>query len=544
MSLAISLGAIFAFVIVITLPFSNQAFHIDDAIFWDFARTNLESPLQQHINNYNLVGEETAQWHDTHPPLNQTYLATVMYLTGSDSESPLHLAFILFPLVTGFSMFFLARRFTGNALLATLLLLGTTVIMTLSHTLMADVPMLAFWLAAAATYIYGVDRDDWRLLVLAGVFSMLAVMTGYQALALSPLFLFYAWLNGQLTWKTALPAAAPVLALLAHALASLAVYGTLPRFSHVRGLSMAGGNVFRRVEGLLVQFGGASVFPLFIIGFLCLRRRRYMALAPIMGIAIVLGLYHFKDGFTLMSTILFIIFMSAGSFALFAIASETVMQIRNAVKKLPIDRDYLFLGLWLLGLMAAVSILLPHTPAKYTLPILAPLVLILVREAEAGFKSEKTARTTIAACLILTLIVANAVSAADYRLARSYKDFAFDLSQNHETDGTVWFIGEWGFRHYMESQGYRYLTSANEEVAEGDLVVKPQVADWPLADTVASRMQLVDVTETEWNFPVRVMNTEANAGFYGSYWGMLPYAMTDAPVERFSVYRIGPPAGR
>ncbi|MFA5809962.1 MAG: hypothetical protein WC935_06475, partial [Thermoleophilia bacterium] len=403
----------------------------------------------------------------------------------------------------------------------------------------ADVPMLALWLAAAAAYIHGVDRDDWRLLALAGIFSMLAVMTGYQALALCPLFLFYSWLNGRLSWKTALPAAAPILGILAHSLASLAVYGTLPRFSHVRGLSLTEANVFKRVEGVLVQFGGASVFPLFIIGFLCLRRRRYLALPPIVGAAIVLGLYHFNDGFTLTSAILFIIFMAAGCVALFAIASETVIQIRNAVKKLPVDRDYLFLGSWLLVMTAAVSILLPHTPAKYTLPILAPLVLILLREAEAGIKSEKTARNLIAACLILTLIVANAVSAADYRLASSYKDFALDLSQNYETEGTVWFIGEWGFRHYMESQGYRYLTSANEEVAEGDLVVKPEVADWPLAGAVASRMQLVDRTEIEWSFPVRVMSTESNAGFYGSYWGMLPYTVTGAPVERFSVYRIG-----
>ncbi|MFA5802802.1 MAG: glycosyltransferase family 39 protein [Thermoleophilia bacterium] len=542
LSLAISLGAILAFVLAITLPFSNQALHIDDAIFWDFAKTNLESPFQQHINNYNLVGEETAQWRDTHPPLTQTYLAGVMYLTGSDSESPLHLAFIIFPMITGVSMFFLARRFTSNALLATMLLLGTPVIMTLSHTLMADVPMLAFWLVAAATYIYGVDRNDWRLLALAGVFSMLAVMTGYQALALCPLFLLYAWLNGRLNLKTALPAAAPLFALFALALVSFTIYGTLPRLSHVRGLSVAGTNVIKRAEGILVQLGGASVFPVFIIGFLCLRRRRYLALLPVMAFVIILGLSHFNDGFTLMSTILFIIFMGAGSFALFAISSEIVIQSMNALKKMPIDRDFLFLGSWVLMMAAAVIIMLPHTPAKYTLPILAPLVLILVRETESGVKSEKTARTIITTCLVLTLVVANAVSVADYQLARSYREFAFDLNQNYETSGTVWFIGEWGFRHYMESQGYRYLTSTNDQVAEGDLVVKPQFGGWPLAETVTSRMKLLDSTETDWSFPVRVMSPESNAGFYGSYWGMLPYSITDAPLERFAVYRIGPSA--
>jgi hypothetical protein len=35
----------------------NQAFHIDDAIFWDFAKLNVDSPLQQSLPDYRLMGE-------------------------------------------------------------------------------------------------------------------------------------------------------------------------------------------------------------------------------------------------------------------------------------------------------------------------------------------------------------------------------------------------------------------------------------------------------------------------------------------------------
>src|SRR5665811_431509 len=105
-ALVLSLVVVLAFVLLITLPFAGQAFHIDDAIFWDFARQTLETPFQQHLHDYQLMGVDFPEFRDTHPPLDQLYLAAIMRVTGSHSELPLHLGFIIFPVTAGLSMFY------------------------------------------------------------------------------------------------------------------------------------------------------------------------------------------------------------------------------------------------------------------------------------------------------------------------------------------------------------------------------------------------------------------------------------------------------
>jgi len=543
LTLALSLGAVFAFVLLITLPFANQAFHIDDAIFWDFAKLNLESPLQQDLPEYRLMGVEIPNWRDTHPPLDQLYMSAIMRVTGSDAELPLHLGFIIFPAITGISMFFLARRFTRNALPATLLLLATPAIMAASHTLMGDLPMTALWMAATALYISGVDRDSGWLLALAGLTAMLAVFAGYQALALILLLPAYSWLKGRLNWKTGLPLLLPVAGFGAYALYSLARYNALPRFKHAKGLSIEGSSVLARIEGNLLQLGGASVFPLILAGVFCLRRRRWLMLAPIIAAASGLALYYYNSisNFPLATAALFVLFLSTGALVIIAIWSEVQVQLVQVFKDRRADTDFFFLAFWFFVMFAAIALLLPHATAKYMLPFLAPLILLFFREIEAGIKSASVLTGVFVAAVALTFLAGTAVSAADYQLAQTYKDFAQDLGDRYHPEGTVWFVGEWGFRHYMEAEGYRYLTSASTAPREGDLVVRVGLMDWPLDHSVTDQLSLVGSSAAESGSPLRVMSLPANAGFYGTHWGKLPFTFSVLPVERLDVYRVGPP---
>ncbi|MHB8176480.1 MAG: hypothetical protein ACYDG7_07990, partial [Thermoleophilia bacterium] len=111
LALLVSLGCVLAFVLLITLPFIGQALHLDDFLFWDFARNNLDHPLQQHLSGFHLMGQNVARFRDTHPPVDELYLSLIMRVTGStDSAVAMHLGFIIFPLITGLSMFFLSRR--------------------------------------------------------------------------------------------------------------------------------------------------------------------------------------------------------------------------------------------------------------------------------------------------------------------------------------------------------------------------------------------------------------------------------------------------
>lgn len=544
--LALSLGVILAFVLLLTAPFAGQAFHIDDAIFWDFARHSLDVPFQQHIPDYKLMGVEITEFRDTHPPVDQLYLAAIMRVSGSDSEWPLHLGFMIFPVITGFSMFFLARRFTHNALLATLLLLATPAVMTSSHTLMGDLPMTAFWLAAMTAYIYGVDRNDTFLLAVAGVAAALAVFTGYQALALIVLLPAYAWMRRRpdggsaLTWKTGWPLLLPVLGFGAYALYSLYRYGALPRFKHARGLSLGGSSVLYRIEGNLVQLGGAAIFPLFAAGAYCLKRRRWMLLLPVSAGAAALSYYYYTHiiFFPLATAVLFAVFLAAAGMIFFSISGESWVQLVSAVRRRQVDTDFVFLAFWLLGMMSMVMLLLPHATAKYGLPFLAPLVLLFFRELESGIRSAATVSLVAALAVAVTFTAGVAVSAADNRLAQAYKDYSVGFEERYQPEGQVWFVGEWGLRHYMEAEGYRYLTSASTEPAEGDLIVRAGLMDWPLAGSVVERLELVDSAGVQSDNPIRVMNFPANAGLYGSYWGKLPFTFSNRAVETFDVYRV------
>ena len=538
---AASLGAILLFVVLITLPFSGQALHIDDAIFWDFARANLESPLSIDLPDYRLMGDEIASFRDTHPPLVSLYMAAIMNLAGSESVAALHIGFMLFPAIAGISMFYLGRRFTRNALLAALLLLATPAFMVMSHNFMGDVPMMALWLAATAAYVYGVDRDSAGLLASSGLLAALAVFTGYQALALILLLPLYALLSGRLSIKTALPVLLPALAFAWFAFYNLSYFGALPRFTHARGLSMDGDHLTGRVLGIMLQMGGASVFPLFMAGLFSLRRKRFLLLPLIAEAAAILGLHQYNpDGYPRATLILFILFMTAALAAVTAIVVEGAIQVVRAVSHRQVDTDFAYLALWLLAMMAGVIVLLPHATAKYLLPFLAPLILLLLKDTEAVVRSKKAVSGILIAATVMTFVTGMAVSAADSQWAQSYRHYAEGVGERLQPKETVWFVGEWGFRHYMEAQGYRYLASSNSSPAEGDIIVRSGFTDWPLSPAVVDRMYLVENTEAQWTMPLRVMSFDANAGFYGSHWGLLPFAVTDAPLERFEVFQIGP----
>ncbi|MBE0429577.1 MAG: glycosyltransferase family 39 protein [Thermoleophilia bacterium] len=538
LTMAAGLTVVLVFVLIITLPFLGQPLHVDDAIFWDFAKNSLENPAQLHLSDYYLKGEDVSIFRDTHPPVSWLYLSLIMLAAG-EKEMVLHAGFIVFPLIAGISMFFLARRFTRNALLATILFLSTPLVMVMSHTLMGDLPMLAFWLAATAAYIYGVDKKDLSLLLLSGLLATLAIFTGYQALALLVLLPGYALLKQGFSWRFYLPLLFPLAAFGLFTQYNLSAYGELPRFTHVQGLSVQHDDVLGRFLGTLLRTGGISIFPVLLALLFSLRRKLYLILPVVLAGSAAIAFFGYGDNLPASSSLLFTVFLTGAVMAVAAVVSELAAQSAHAIKRQAPDTDFVFLGLWMLVYMGLIIILLPHSSAKYILPILAPLILIFMRELELGFSIPSTLKTVSVITIIVTAFSALVLSVADYKLAQVYKDYSLELRERHSPEGTVWFVGEWGFRHYMESEGYRYLTSASSAPREGDIIVKPGLMDWPLSESVNQRMELIERTEVRRSLPVQNMDFQANAGFYGNHWGLLPYVITSHPVETFEVFHVG-----
>src|SRR5665811_1824611 len=185
----------------ITLPFIFKAFHLDDTVFVWLGQQKLDDPFSLGLPDHGYEGNFFSLYLDTHPPLFTSYLSLLIRLFGGSGEVGLHLGMIMFPVLAAVSMFYLGRRFTDSPLTATLLLIVTPGFMVMSQSVMTDVPALSLWLAAIASYVYAIDRDDGRtrLLTLAGVFTSLAILTTYQSFSLLPLLFVYALLKRRVT---------------------------------------------------------------------------------------------------------------------------------------------------------------------------------------------------------------------------------------------------------------------------------------------------------------------------------------------------------
>ncbi len=525
---------------MLTLPFLWQPFNVDDHISLDSARNNLEHPFRLHFDEYHLLGRYQTEWRDTRPPGLHQYLALAMRVSSSESEPVMHLAYLVFPLAAALAFYSLARRFTRHPLAAAMLFAATPAFLTNAHMLMGDLAMTAAWLVAAALYVEGVDGDDGPRLAWAGLAATVSLFIGYQALLLIALLPLYALLKGKLTPRTAAPLALPLAAFAAYTAFNLWRYGSLPRFSHAGGLGLSGSHLWDRLQGALLKTGGATVFPLFIITAYAVRKKQRLLVAAAAVIAAAAALIQVAaNGFPALPGMLFAVFMAASLTVLLPLAGDLAAAARRRFQG-DGDGDGAFLVLWLLSVLALDIVLLPHATVKYYLPLLAPLVLLTVRELEAARPSPGRWRALAATGIALTLAAGLLVSAADYRFGLSYRDFARSVPGRYPDAGRVWFVGEWGLRWYMEQEGYRYLATDETGPEEGDIIVIPYLMGWPLSPGVTGRMELTDVVEDDWALPLRVMDFQSEAGYYGSHWGALPWSFSNSPVETFRVYRTGP----
>ena len=153
-----------AFACLNTLPFCHRAYWLDEYFYLKSALHVFAHPLfpQDHPEVWFGTKYPTAGFH-SHPPLLVYIIWSIVAVTRSQAEVILHVAFLVFPILAGISCYYLARRLTERPLLATLLIMASPAFIVMSHTIMSDMVFQAFLMAAFASYIYGLDRDDRRL---------------------------------------------------------------------------------------------------------------------------------------------------------------------------------------------------------------------------------------------------------------------------------------------------------------------------------------------------------------------------------------------
>lgn len=533
--LARDLAILVLTVLLLTVPFINQAFHWDDRDFIEQARVAAKDPLQFHFEDYSSRGRFFKTFLFMHPPLISWYLAPVIR-AGGESEPLLHGAYLAFPLIATLSMYSLARRFTRRPLAASLLFTFTPGYLVMSHTLMANMPGVAFWLLASAFFVWGVDRDDWKFLLASGVAMAASIMIFAQALALAPILFVYAALKLRFRLRVIAAFIIPAVVYASWRFYINSRYGRPPAISYRVDF-----NVGNQMRSLFVFLGGSIVFPLAtLVVFLRRKIDLLLAFALVPPLVTWVSIYYIAKGdLTLVQGLQVAVLAVAGYCIIYGLLFGSATEAWEIIRrKRRASTDTIFLLFWFLGVAAiyAGTTSMPYVAVRHLLPLFAPVVLLFVREVDSLWPTHPRLKSSlITVTIALTLLGGLSASIADYRLAGNYRDFAAQAGQEYKgSQVKVWSLGEFGFRYYMEREGFEYL-GANSVASPGDVVFYSEVNGRgvvaPLSEGYYRRLSQLDVEDS---FPVRSMNPWSGAGFYGNLMGPLPFTLGTGKLDEIS----------
>jgi hypothetical protein len=264
------LGLVLAVVLLIRLPFLNQAIQGDDVYYLAQAEHAQIDPLHPNHLQYVVIGDRVDLRGFPHPPLNAWFLALLLAVMGDIHEVPFHAAYILFSVIAALSMWSLAKRFSPHPLWATLLFLAVPAFVINGTSLESDLPFLAFWMAAVACFVAG----RW---IPATAAMALAALSAYQAVFLTPILMVYVWIyrrKDRTAWLCTLVAPA---AILIYQLLERSSSGAMPVAVSAGYMSSFGlqtlANKLRSAAGLAVH-ACFMIFPALLPGAAALAWKR------------------------------------------------------------------------------------------------------------------------------------------------------------------------------------------------------------------------------------------------------------------------------
>jgi 4-amino-4-deoxy-L-arabinose transferase-like glycosyltransferase len=503
-----------AAVLLLRLPFLNQAVQGDDVYYLAGAQYAQTDPLHPNHARYLFLGQEVTMQGHPHPPLNVWFLALLLAVLKDVREVPFHAAYILFTLAAAFSMYGLARRFTARPLTATFLFLAVPAFVVNGNSFEADLPFLAFWMLSAALFIYAVDAACLRRLTLAAGAMALAALAAYQAVLLVPVLGVYLWLKRR-SWRAgwaALCAGPAVLAAwqlferLSSGAAPVAVMSGYFQTYGLQTLASKGPNAL----GLTAHLAW-MLCPLLALAVFRPSSRASWIIA---GLAAVTGAIADPNP-------LFWASLATG-----------ILILAWCVERLKTDRDpdSRFLLLWLLGFFGAALVIFFAGSARYLLPLAAPLALLAVRAAG------NLPRWLPGAAAAGHLAFGLALSTVNYQHWDGYRQFAASLRGQVE-NRRVWINGEWGLRFYFESAG-GLPVKQGQAVQPGEMVVSSDLA-LPIP-IVTGGATLVPLAEREIRslLPLRLIGLNARSGYSTVSLGLRPFDLSRQPIDRIRAWLV------
>lgn len=493
-----------ALVLLIRLPFLDQAIQGDDVYYLAGAQHAQIDPAHPNHGRYVFLGDLVDMRGHPHPPLNAWALAALLAWFGDVYEVPFHFAYMFFSLLAAVSVWSLAKRFSPRPLLATALFLFTPAFVVNGNSLEADIPFLAFWLAAIALTVKAIDRRSWVWLACSVVAAMLSAMGAYQAVLLAPILAVYLWLKDRLWWPAwlallAAPAALAAWQLFERMSSGAAPAGVLYAYFQTYGFQALAAKSASAVA--LVAHTGWMLFPALALAAFWNRIAAAIALSLAAG-SVVLDIHP-----------LFWISFGVG-----------MLILLDCVRRMVKDKepDTRFLAAWIVLFFAAAVAVFFAGSARYLLPMAAPMALLAARSLDA--RPRWIAAACAAQC-VLTL----ALAWVNYEHWDGYRVFANEF-RKQPAAGRVWINGEWGLRFYLESGGGLPL-ERGQAVRPGDYVVSSRLA-FPIPFTTGGGVLVpVMTTAIQPALPLRLIGLGARSAYSTSSLGLRPFDIRTDPVD-------------
>ena len=265
-----SVALVLAVVLLIRLPFLNQAIQGDEVYYFAAAEHALIDPLHPNHVQYIFLGDRVDLRGYPHPPFNAWFLGLLLAVMGDIHEVPFHAAYILFSVIAALAMWSLAKRFSPHPLWATLLFLAVPAFVVNGNSLESDLPFLAFWMAAVACFVAG----KWRP---AAIAMVLAALSAFQAVFLTPILAIHVWIYRRKDRNAWLLTLVPPATILGWELFERLSSGTLPAAVAAGYMSSYGlqalANKLRNAAALAVH-ACFMVFPALLPGAILLAWKR------------------------------------------------------------------------------------------------------------------------------------------------------------------------------------------------------------------------------------------------------------------------------
>lgn len=529
------------------LPFSARAFSTDDPLFIWTAQHVLQHPLDPYGFRVNWNKTEVRMSEVTqNPPLTSYYMAAAAKLVGW-SERGLHLAFLVPTIALVLGVYRLAKKFTCLPGIATVSALLTPALLVSACSVMCDPMMLALWVWGAIFWIEGLDSERPVYFAVSAILIAAGALTKYFGIALVALLFAYTLARRHRLGSWAWYLLFPVLVLIGYEFFSAKVYGhglltTAAEFSRNHRLWTHASKGARTLI-TLSYMGGSVLAPLLLAPFIWSRKQiavvmlasgfaTIFVMRGLMRLGLTAGspqAFAARNEHWAIISIELALFI-AGGISAFALAIADYTHERNA--------DSLFLLLWVAGTFWFTAYLNWTVNARSVLPMVPVIGILLARRLERGDKNQAPRfKRSVALCLLGCGVVSLWLARADSESANAARTAALLVHERIPANENVWFLGHSGFQFYMQKLGARPYDWSRPQTKPGDFLVIPYSKVWPedLTSQFSGSREDIQMPIHEY---ASTTSAELGAGFYHSYWSILPYGFGPVPPDKYAILRL------